>query len=212
MRRIFSMILLAAAWPGGLGAQSTAPAEGAAPLEALRELLEAVETGRPDTARGRLHATEPQDRRLAESVVELSAAVARVKQAAGQKFGAGPAASLRIWIIWTRTLLDRRVRNERPLTDPLEGASVFEAGNRARIQFGEEQSDFVLMRRIGGVWKLAIAETLTDPERPSAGALSDAFNAAAVRVNVVAEQIGSGAVGSIDDVWSALESATRSQP
>lgn len=192
-------------------AQTTAPTDSSSPLESLRVLINSVETGESEVTRRHLVATAPQDRRLIESIAGLSAAVGRVRAATAARWGDESARALRISLISNRTLLDGRLIDETSVADALAGVHVIDSGDRARIQFGDDPAGFVVMLRIDGVWKLAIDETLTDPERPSPQTLADAFSAAAGRIDQLARDIADGKLSEAAQIQPALQAAARPQ-
>jgi hypothetical protein len=82
--------------------------------------------------------------------------MARVRSGASGTFELADVLTLRLFIVSDRTILDGRVLHEDPVEDPLADARVVADSERARIQFGDDPGDFVLMRRIDGIDTLVL--------------------------------------------------------
>ncbi len=156
MRVTMAMGLLLC-FPGGLLAQTTAPATAASdqstPRAALKTFARALDAGDRARVLSMLQADSEQDKKLAAATADLAEATAQLRDVAIKTFGAEKSRALGVDPSGNAEALKR-----------IESATESVQGDTATLRSPETEGPPLSMVRRDGVWRVPVSELSKDVE------------------------------------------------
>lgn len=177
---------------GDAGAK--APVKEDSPVGAFIALAKATARGDQAATAAGLHAEGARERELAAAMVKLAAAGAKVRAAVGKKFGDEGLKE------WDRTVLPEGFE------ELLSHADVKVEGDRAEVRFGgAAEEPPMVMKRIGGRWKVAMSSALEQMKSRGQSAEDEIakMGEQSTRMERVAGDVAAGKYASVAEVREA---------
>jgi len=177
------------------------------PKGALKVLASALRDGDADRIREVMYATTPAEKRMVAAMADMAAAMARLQKAAVKAFGEEGAKE----IVGDTQTTDAQGRAR------IDAADVRLAGDTATVTVPEGEDAPVVLKRVGGQWKVPMSELSKNAE---AAALEERLTELGEQRKLVAQltdEIGQGQFktpAQAKDAWQsrAMQAVTRRPP